>query len=428
VKIDRPAAVGLNTTVPAADVQTVVVGAGHAGLAASWALAERDVEHVILEEGRIGEVWRSARWGSFRLNTPRWMSRLPGQTVAGTDADGFDAAPEFAATLEEFARLHDLPVRQHAGAVQVEHGGDGRFTVRARDGDVRARSVILATGFQRVTARPPLSGALPGRLLQLDTATYRSPEEIADGAVLVVGGGQSGCQIAEDLAAAGRRVLLSTSRVAWVPRRYRGRDTVGWWTVTGFFAMRRADADDALLRQRQPLISGTDGGHSLSLHSLARRGIELLGRLEGGAGEELRFGDDVAEHARFADESSRQLLRDIDDHIERSGIDAPPAESEPSCAPLPGIGGDAPAAVRLDRAGVGTVIWCTGMRPRFDAVRIPGLLVDGGMIPHESGETAIPGLHLLGAPWMRRRKSGIVWGAPDDAEQVAAAIAGARAA
>jgi putative flavoprotein involved in K+ transport len=393
VKIDAPVAVGLNMPVPGADVETVVVGAGHAGLAASWALAERGVEHVVLEEARIGEVWRSARWSSFRLNTPRWMSRLPGQTVAEADADGFDTAPEFAAVLEEFARLHDLPVRTRSGAVRVEHGGDRRFTVRTRVGDVRARSVVLATGFLRVPARPPLAGALPARLLQLDTATYRSADEVADGAVLVVGGGQSGCQIAEDLATAGRRVLLSTSRVAWVPRRHRGRDTVGWWTVSGFFSMRRADADDALLRQRQPLISGTDGGHSLSLHSLARHGVELLGRLTGGAGEELRFGDDVAEHARFADESS-----------------------------IAGIGRDAPGAVRLDRAGVGTVIWCAGMRPRLDAVSIPGL-VDGGAIPHTGGATAVPGLHLLGAPWLRRRKSGIIWGAPADAQEIAAAIA-----
>ena len=408
-----------------ADVETVVVGAGHVGVAASWALAQRGVEHVVLEEGRIGEVWRTERWGSFRLNTPRWMSRLPGQTVAGAGAHGFDTAPEFAASLEEYVRVHDLPVRQQVGSARVERSCDGRFTVRVRGGDLTARSVILATGFQRVPVRPPAAGALPARLLQLDTATYRSPDETADGAVLVVGGGQSGAQIAEDLAAAGRRVLLSTSRVSWVPRRYRGRDTLAWWTVSGFYEMRRADADATALRMRQPLISGTDDGHSLSLHSLARRGVELLGRLEGGAGEELRFGDDVAEHARYADESSAALLRGIDEHIERSGIDAPPAEIDPSCAPLEGIGRDAPGAVRLDREGVGTVIWCTGMGPRLDAVAISGL-VDGGVIRNTNGETPVPGLYVLGAPWLRLRKSGIIWGAPADAEQIAAAIAPER--
>ena len=406
------------------DVETVVVGAGHAGLAASWALAERGVEHVVLEEGRIGQTWRTDRWDSFRLNTTRWMSRLPGQTVGEADADGFDTAQEFAEALTEYVRVRDLPVRQNAGPALVDRDGDGGFTVRVRDGDFTARSVILATGFQRIPWRPPLAEELSRRLLQLDTATYRSPSEIAEGGVLVVGGGQSGCQIAEDLATAGRRVLLSTSRVAWVPRRHRGRDTLGWWTVSGFYEVRRTDVDAAVLRVRQPLISGTDDGHSLSLHLLARRGVELLGRLNGGGGERLVLGDDVAEHARFADEAAAALLRGIDQYIDRARIEAPPAESDPSCAPLEGIGRATPREVRLDREGIGTVVWCTGMRPRLDAVAIPGL-VDAGMIPHTDGATPVPGLYLLGAPWQRLRKSGIIWGAPADAERIAGAIAGA---
>lgn len=421
MKTGVPSAVLLNMAVH--DVETVVVGAGHAGLAASWALAGRAVEHVVLEEGRIGQTWRTDRWDSFRLNTVRWMSRLPGHTVA--DADGFDTAQEFAEALEEYVRVRDLPVRQNAGPARVERAGDGGFTVRVRDGDLTARSVILATGFQRIPWRPPLAEELSPRLLQLDTGTYRSPSEIAEGGVLVVGGGQSGCQIAEDLATAGRRVLLSTSRVAWVPRRHRGRDTLGWWTVSGFYDVRRADVGPAILRNRQPLISGTDDGHSLSLQSLARQGVGLLGRLEGGGGEELRFGDDVAEHARFADETSARLLRAIDGYIERAGIDAPPAEDDPSCAPLQGIGRAAPREVRLHREEIGTVVWCTGMRPRCDAVAIPGL-VDDGAIPHTDGATPVPGLYLLGVPWQCVRKSGIIWGAAADAEQIAGLIAGER--
>ena len=415
-------AVRLNGRMHDADVDTVVVGAGHAGLAAGWALARRGVEHVVLEEGRIGQTWRTERWDSFRLNTARWMSRLPGQHVAEADADGFDTAPEFADALQEFVRLHGLRVRENAGAARVELSSDGGFVVHVGGEALRARSVILATGFQRIPRRPELAATLSPRLLQLDTATYRSPAEVADGAVLVVGGGQSGCQIAEDLAAAGRRVLLSTSRVAWVPRRYRGRDTLAWWTASGFYDVRRADVGDEVLRIRQPLISGTDDGHSLSLQSLARAGVELLGRLRGGTGEELSFGEDVAEHARFADESGAALLRGVDEYIERAGIEAPEAETEPACAPLEGIGSDARTGLRLDREGVGTVIWCSGMRPRLDAAAIPGL-VQNGMIPHVDGATAVPGVYLLGVPWLRLRKSGIIWGAAADAEHVAAAIA-----
>jgi len=411
--------------VPVHDVETVVVGAGHAGLAASCALAERGVEHVVLEEGGVGQAWRTDRWASFRLNTPRWMSRLPGQAVDDAGADGFDTAPEFAAALEDAVRLHDLPVREEVGPARVERDAGEGFVVHAGDGRLRSRNVILATGFQRVPWRPLLAEQLAPRVLQLDTATYRSPAEIADGAVLVVGGGQSGAQIAEDLAGAGRRVLLSTSRVAWVPRRYRGRDTLGWWTVSGFYEVRRADVAEAVLRMRQPLISGTDDGHSVSLQALARRGVELLGRLHGGGGEELRFGDDVAQHARFADESSAALLRAIDDHIEHAQIEAPAAEDDPACAPLEGIGRHAPRTLRLDRERVGTVIWCAGMRPRLDAIDIPGL-VAGGAIPHRDGETPVPGLYLLGAPWLRVRKSGIIWGAAEDAGRIADAVMGAR--
>ncbi len=407
---------------PAADVETVVIGAGHAGLAASWALAQRGLEHVVVEEGEIGQTWRSDRWDSFRLNTPRWMSRLPGQTLADDEAGGFDTATEFAAALVDAVRTHRLPVETGTGPATVTHGPSGGFVVRTEAGATSARNVIVATGFQRLAVRPPLAASLSPRLVQLDTTSYRSPGSLGEGAVLVVGGGQSGAQIADDLVRAGRRVLFSTSRVARVPRRYRGRDSLHWWTESGFYEVPCAGVDPALLRMRQPLLSGTGGGPSLSLRSLARLGVELLGRLEGGAGEELRFGDDVAEHALFADETCAALLRGIDEHIARTGIAAPAPEPDPSDEPLPGLGSDARRSLHLRRAGIATVIWCAGMRPRLDAVAIPGLVADGE-IAHTDGQTAIDGLYLIGAPWLSCRKSGIIWGAPQDAERIAAAIA-----
>src|SRR5258706_3873136 len=342
-------------------VDTIVIGAGHAGLAASLALSERGLEHIVLEEGRIGETWLADRWDSFRLNTPRWMSRLDEQALADDDADGFDTAAEFVNALEDTARIHSLPVEQHAGPATVERDASDRLIVHTARGTTVARNVIIATGFQQLATRPPLAAALAPRLLQLDTTTYRSPDAVAEGAGLVVGGGQPGCQIAEDLARAGRRVLLSTSRVGWVPRRYRGRDTLGWWTVTGFYEERRVDADPAALRVRQPLISGTDDGHSLSLHTLAHLGISLLGRLQEGAGDKLRFGDEVAEHVRFGDQAAAGHLRAIDAHIERSGTAAEPAKPDPAREPTASVGAAAPRSLRLDREGVGTVIWCTGM-------------------------------------------------------------------
>jgi putative flavoprotein involved in K+ transport len=407
------------------DAETVVIGAGHAGVAASWALHERRLEHIVLEEGRIGQTWRDDRWRSFRLNTPRWMSRLPGQSAGGADADGFDTAPEFAGALEAFRDEHRLPVTERAGPAAVVRDGSGHLRVDTPAMSIRARNVILATGFQKLVARPQAARSLAPRLLQLDTCTYRSAESLPDGGVLVVGGGQSGCQIAEDLAAAGRRVMLATSRVGRIPRRYRGRDTLAWWTVSGFYEQRRSEVDPAVFDVRQPLLSGNDGGHSLSLQSLARLGVALLGRLRGGDGEQLRFGDELAENVRFGDRSAADLLGAIDEYIARAGIEAEPAIPDPADEPLAGLGEDAPRSLRLDRAGIGTVIWCTGMRPRLDAVGIQDVIHEEAVV-HTDGVTPVDGLFAIGAPWLSMRKSGIIWGAPDDAERIADLIAQRR--
>ncbi|HEY2790494.1 MAG TPA: NAD(P)-binding domain-containing protein [Gaiellales bacterium] len=406
------------------DVEAVVVGAGHAGLAASWALLERGLEHVVLEEGRIGQTWREDRWSSFRLNTARSMSRLPGASPGGADPDGFDTAHEFADALVAFRDLHRLPVTEHAGPASVARDAGG-LRVDTPTGSVRAGNVIVATGFQKIVAVPPAAAALGPRLLQLDTCTYRSPDQLPDGGVLVVGGGQSGCQIAEDLVDAGRRVVLATSRVGRVPRRYRGRDTLAWWTESGFYEQRRADVDPAVLDLRQPLLSGTDDGHSLSLQSLARRGVLLLGRLQRCDNELLEFGDEAAENVRFGDQVAATLLRSIDEYIAGAGIAAEPAVAEPADEPIAGLGDDAPRSLRLDRAGIGTVIWCTGMRPRLDALGIPGVVSEGA-VKHTDGATPVDGLFVIGAPWLSTRKSGIIWGASADAERIADVISGRR--
>ncbi len=410
------------------DVETIVVGAGHAGLAASGALHELGREHVVLEEGRVGQTWRADRWDSFRLNTPRWMSRLPGQALDPGERDGFDSAPEFADALTAYVRDRGLPVREGVGRATVARAGDGGLLVRTAARELRARNVILATGFQQLVSRPPLAEALPARLLQLDVRGYKGPQRLPDGAVLVVGGGQSGCQIAEDLARAGRRVVLATSRVGWVPRRYRGRDALRWWIDTGFFDVRRADVDDAaILSWRQPLVSGVNGGRSLSLPLLARLGVELRGRLEGGDGETLRFADTVTAHIRFGEETAAEFRRSIDEHVARAGIDAPPAAADPAdeAAAAHRRGRTSPRDLRLDRAGVAAVIWCTGMRPRLDVLDMP-VPMRGAAIEHVDGVTAVPGLYLIGAPWLCTRKSGIIWGVGADASRLAGLVGTSR--
>ena len=392
------------------DVETVVVGAGHAGLAASWALSEQGLEHVVLEQGRVGQTWRADRWRTFRLNTARWMSRLPGQAPADAERDGFDTAEEFADALAAYARARRLPVCSGVGAVAVRRSGGG-YVVQAADESLATRNVIVATGFQKLPRRPSSAAALSPRLLQLDTATYRSADELPDGGVLVAGGGQSGAQIAEDLARGGRRVVLATSRVGRVPRRYRGRDALAWWTESGFYDRRRDEVDDMALQMRQPLLSGNDDGHTLSLQLLHGLGVVLAGRVEAASGEEVRFDSCAERNAAFGDQVSAALCRDID---------APPPGHDPADEPVPRFGRDAPRSLRLDRESIGTVIWCCGMRPRLDALAALGV---GADVEHVEGVTAEPGLYLIGAPWLATRKSGIIWGAPEDAARIAAHIA-----
>ena len=406
-------------------VETVVIGAGHAGLAASTALADRGLEHVVLERGSIGQTWRDQRWDSFRLNTPRWMSRLPGDRCRRETRDGYDTAGEFLAVLERHARRLRLPVREHAGDARVRRGPRGTFDVTAGGTTLRARNVIAAGGFLNRPRIPPAAAGVTPRVLQLDLSSYRSPGELPDGGVLVAGGGQSGGQIVEDLLDAGRDVVLATCRAGRVPRTYRGRDVLEWWTLTGFYEVRRTDLDDpAVARQPQPLLSGTMGGHTISLQSLARRGARLTGRLERADGELVGFGGGLAEHLRFADATAAKVRRDIDAQIAGRGIAAAAAEPDSAeHAPLPAP--RAPRELRLDRQGIGTVIWSTGMTADLHWLAIPGLR-RAGAVPHTDGETTVPGLYLIGAPWLRTRKSGIIYGAADDAERLADAIAARR--
>jgi putative flavoprotein involved in K+ transport len=369
------------------DVETVVVGAGHAGLAASWALSDQGLEHMVVEQGRVGETWRADRWRTFRLNTARCMSRLPGDEPAAGERDGFDTAREFADVLTAYARGRGLPVREGTGPAAIRRSQDG-YVVDTADEAFAARTVVVATGFQKIPVRPAYAAALDPRLL-----------------------------------CGGRRVVLATSRVGRVPRRYRGRDALAWWRESGFYDRRRDEADDAVLRMRQPLLSGNDDGHTLSLQLLHGLGVVLAGRIEAASGEEVRFDATAEANAAFGDHLSAELCRDIDAHIERRGIDAPPPEPDPADEPVPGLGRDAPASLRLDREGIGTVIWCCGMRPRLDAVAPLGL---GADVEHRDGVTAQPGLYLIGAPWLATRKSGIIWGAAEDAARIAAHIASGR--
>jgi putative flavoprotein involved in K+ transport len=398
----------------------IVVGAGQAGLATSYWLTQHGVTHVVLERARIGEAWRSQRWASFRLNTPSWANGLPGLPFPG-DPDAFAGPEALVAHFEDYARTFDLPVRTGV-EVRASRRDEGGIVLSTTGGDLSAPHVVFAAGDQNRPAVPPIAEQLPVSMRQLHSLEYIAPDQLPPGGVLLVGGGQTGCQIAEELIEAGRRVLMSTSRVPRVPRRYRGRDIVAWLIDSGFFDARPADLPDpAMLRTRQPQASGVDGGRTVSYGRLATIGVTLLGHLAAIDGDSLRFEDDLQEHLRFADSMSAQITTQVDAYIERAGIAAPPAEVDPREAVGHVPPSAPPNALNLADEGVTSVIWCTGVRGDYAWLTADALDASGHPA-HIEGVSPLDGLYFVGLTWLSRRRSAILAGVGDDAEHVANVI------
>ena len=409
---------------------TVIVGAGQAGLGVSYFLQQNGNKHILFEQGRIGESWLSQRWDSFRLNTPKLRNTLPGLAYDGPDADGFSGRDQLVDYFRGYVDRFQLPVRTGVTVVSVERADDREsFIVKTRtnggvEESISSRSVVIASGIQRVPRTPAYHAKLPETITQLHAADYRSPQELSPGAVVVVGSGQSGCQITEDLLAAGRTVYLCTSKVGRVPRRYRGRDLVEWWVDMKFWDVTYAGLPDkSISRAAQPQISGTGRyGHTVSLQHLARQGVVILGRLldiESGA---LILGDEAAAHVHFADEFSQRVKNDIDAFVERMQITPPPLEDDPADTPDPEAECVSPLR-RLDirEANVSSVIWATGFTGDFSWIHLP--ILDGQNKPiHERGVSPERGLYFIGFPWLNSRKSGIIYGIEEDAKFIADAI------
>jgi putative flavoprotein involved in K+ transport len=405
------------------DIAVVVVGAGQAGLAVSYKLRDRRIPHVVLERGEVGESWRSQRWDTFHLNTPNWSNGLPGLEFGPDQPNAFGHRDTLVAYLERYVHTFNLPVRTHTPVSGVERLPAAGYVVRCGNETLRARAVVLASGAMSRPRVPRTSRRLAGDIASISSADYRNPRGLPDGAVVVVGSGQSGCQIAEDLLAAGRRVFLCASRVGRVPRVYRGRDILVWWRDMGFLDVPLDQLEDPAIQfAPQPQVSGTDGGHTVSLQSLARDGATLLGRVVEAGPYRLTLGDDLRSSVAFADEKARSFKAAIDAWIERQGIDAPPPGPDPGEPPLPDLGGsDRLTTLDLREANVGCVVWCTGFDADWSWVKVE-VFDERGRPRHRQGITDSPGLYFLGFPWLSARKSGILYGVAEDAARVVSHI------
>jgi putative flavoprotein involved in K+ transport len=396
-------------------VRVAVVGAGQAGLAVSHELGALGVEHVVLERGRIGETWRG-RWDSFCLVTPNWSVQLPGGEYDGPEPDGFMPRDDIVRHLERYAARSGAPVREGVDVDGVQPRGDGGFHVRTSDGDLSADALVVASGTYRRPHLPPAAATLPAGLMRLTADEYRSPEALPDGAVLVVGSGQSGCQIAEELRDAGRDVVLSCGKAPWLPRRLGGRDLVWWAVESGFLdaGLESLPGPEARL-SANVLATGRDGGHDLHLRVLRKRGVVLAGRFLGAERGHARFADDLGESAGWGDDRYHDLIRLFEGVAREREIDVEFEEPAPFDA-------TAPESVELDR--LGAVVFTSGFRPDY-ATWLPLQAFDPLGFPlHVEGEsTVVPGLFFVGVHFLRKRKSSLLLGAGEDAAIVARRIA-----
>jgi putative flavoprotein involved in K+ transport len=403
-------------------IEAVVIGGGQAGLSMSHHLAQRGIEHIVLERGRIAERWRSERWDSLVFQFPNWMLRLPGYAYEGDEPDGFMHLRGIVRFLEEYARRTSPPMRCGVRVTGLHQASSGRLRITTDAFGVEARHVVVATGPYQRAIVPAFSLSLPIATHQVTANCYTNAQQLPPGAVLVVGSGGSGWQIAEDLLHSGRRVYLSVGRHRRVPRRYRGKD-FGWWQEqTG-----AADqvVDDVSRSLPAPLLTGVAGGHDADLRALAHRGVTLLGSLGAVSEGRLRFVADLQANLAKGDETFEQFTRSVDAYVLRQGL--PCADAPTPTMPVAVAGSHDSPVSELDvkAAGITSVIWAVGYQHDFDWIRCAARDTEGRPV-HRRGVSPTPGLYFLGLPRLHKVKSAFLWGVGDDAAHLATHIAERR--
>jgi putative flavoprotein involved in K+ transport len=397
----------------------VVVGAGQAALAVSRLLSAAAVDHVVLERGRTAARWSSYSWQSLRLLTPNWLTRLPGHSHAGLDPDGFMRAAEVGDYLRAYAALSATPVTEGAEVLSVRRSADG-YRVVTTAGTWAAASVVVATGWCDLPYVPGVASRLDSRITQLTPASYRAPETLPDGGVLVVGAAAAGVQLADELTASGRRVALAVGSHSRVPRTYRGLDICWWLDAMGVFARTLDEHPQPSAARREPSLqlAGRPDRRGVDLAALQARGVLLTGRLTDVDGPRVRLAGDLAVTTRHADARLRRLLRRIDTFAERTGAGIGGHQADPVReAQVTGSS----AELDLPRAGIRTIIWAAGYRRAYPWLDVP-VLDDDGNIRHVNGTTASPGLHVAGMRWQTRRSSSFLDGVRHDAAVVVSQI------
>jgi putative flavoprotein involved in K+ transport len=390
---------------------TIIIGGGQAGLAMSRCLSDEGIDHVVLERGRVAERWRSERWDSLRLLSPKWHSRLPGFSYDGHDPDGFMTMPEVISYFEQYAQSFSAPVQDETTVLSVKRASEGGYRVRTDRGDWRAPTVVVATGHCDLPFVPKLARRLHANIHQIVPSRYRKPRQLPDGGVLVVGASASGVQLAQEIHRSGRPVTLAVGRHTRIPRRYRGRDITWWLETSGTLSERAEHAFDLESARRQPSLQlvGTPDNQTLDLAVLQEDGVRLAGRLEGAEGTRIAFGDDLQRNIDAAEHKLDRVLGSIDRFIDEASIASEARDRRPPIRVA-----NVPTELELREAGISTVLWATGYRREYPWLNVPVLNIRGEII-HDGGVTDAPGLYALGLNFQRTRKSSFIDGVGEDA-------------
>jgi putative flavoprotein involved in K+ transport len=400
---------------------TVVIGAGHGGLAMSRCLSDRAIDHVVLERSGVANSWRTERWDSLRLLTPNWQCRLPGYAYHGDDPDGFMTMPEVIEFITGYAKHIAAPIQTGTKVTSVSRT-DGGYCVTTDHDEWHCPTVVLATGAFNVPRVPAFSEAIPASVATLTSMEYRNPSQLAEGEVLVVGASATGVQIAHEIQCSGRPVTLAVGEHVRGPRVYRGRDIQWWMEAAGVLDERYDEVDDIVRARRVPSmqLAGSPERATFDLNALTGVGVKLVGRLAGIRDGRAQFSGSLRNKCDLADLKLGRLLDALDEWATANGVDdatpsphrfAPTVVSEPPTLSLD-----------LDSGAIKTIIWATGFRPDYSWLDVD--VLDGkGMVRHNGGVVDSPGMYLIGAPFLRRRKSSFIDGARDDAQDLGLELA-----
>jgi putative flavoprotein involved in K+ transport len=394
-------------------LDTIIIGAGHAGLTVSYCLTERSIDHLVIERGEVANSWRNERWDSLKLLTPNWQSRVPGFSYSGDDPDGFMSMREVIEFIDDYARYCKAPVQTGTTVISLKQNPNG-YQVTTERGQWFCRSVVIASGACNLPSIPKVAEAVPADIQQVTSWKYRNPDQLEAGGVLVVGASATGLQLAEEIHRSGRPVTIATGEHVRLPRVYRGKDIQWWMDAVGILDEGLDEIDDVNRARHlpSPQLVGSREHQILDLNTMSGLGIKLVGRLVGVQNGTLQFSGSLRNVCALADLKMNRLLKTIDEWIEQnpdiSKAEPPESFSRTEVDEDPCLG------LNLEDSGIRTIIWATGYRPDYSWLEVP-VLDRKGLIKHDGGITESPGMYLVGMPFLRRRKSSFIHGAEDDA-------------